>query len=46
MIQVPGLRGRPAASKIRRTKVRPIPNRLAISDWLTRSALSRSTSSA
>ena len=29
-----------------RTDVRPIPNRRALSEWLTRSALSRSTSSA
>jgi hypothetical protein len=31
---------------MRRTEVRPIPNRRAISDWFTCSALSRRTSSA
>jgi hypothetical protein len=46
MTQAPGPRGRPAASKILRTEVRPIPNGLAISEWLTHSALSWSTSAA
>jgi hypothetical protein len=44
MTQAPGPRGRPAALTIRRTEVRPIPNRMAIWAWLTRSAWSRRTS--
>ena len=35
--------GQPAALRMRRTEVRPIPSRRAISEWLSRSALSRST---
>jgi hypothetical protein len=38
--------GQPAARRMRRTEIRPIPSRRAISEWLNRSAVSRSASSA
>ena len=38
--------GRQPAARMRRTDVLPIPSRRAISEWLTRSALSRRMSSA
>jgi hypothetical protein len=44
--QAPGPLGHPGALTIFRTVVRPIPNRLAISERPTRLALSRSTSAA